>query len=448
MTGASALAAPGLRRGTTLVGAGCFGAAGLALVGYLVTLSAGRTPVTGPLFMVADVVATSMAAALAIYLGVRGNRRLARWITALTAALALYAVVVSMAFAGSTGTTGGQPFVVAAEGFWYMVVLTIVGRCTVVAIEEVIGRPASLRSWTVLNAGAGAACIVVGLGAHDPSNVYPGVQAPLAWTPLGSSAAGAVFFVLNVAWMATCVIPPVLAARAAAIAPMLDAPRTRQRLSMIAIAGATPLLTLITCTVWIALDGAGLMPIGVADSVVTLAFCVPPVVLAIGSSAALLLPPNRSADALRVAIGWVLTGLWVLIGAQLATATAALVAALATDSSVMWASAIAVALSVCFVAAYFPVLRRILRFASLTQQPSSASPADLQAVLSPRELEVLALIARGDSNSAIAASLHLSERTVDSHVTSIFNRLGLDRSPSANRRVQAAALWHRADARS
>ena len=56
--------------------------------------------------------------------------------------------------------------------------------------------------------------------------------------------------------------------------------------------------------------------------------------------------------------------------------------------------------------------------------------------LSPREREVLRLVAAGKSNKEIAAALHVTERTVKFHVTSIFNKLG------AENRAQAVALAH------
>ena len=60
------------------------------------------------------------------------------------------------------------------------------------------------------------------------------------------------------------------------------------------------------------------------------------------------------------------------------------------------------------------------------------------AALSERERDVLAGLAQGRSNAAIAASLFISERTVDAHLRSIFVKLGLPESADANRRVQAA----------
>lgn len=55
-----------------------------------------------------------------------------------------------------------------------------------------------------------------------------------------------------------------------------------------------------------------------------------------------------------------------------------------------------------------------------------------QSTLSPREVEVLRLLADGNSNKRIADRLKLSEGTVRTHVSNILGRLG------ANNRTQAA----------
>ena len=59
------------------------------------------------------------------------------------------------------------------------------------------------------------------------------------------------------------------------------------------------------------------------------------------------------------------------------------------------------------------------------------------ATLTPREREVLALMAEGRSNAGIAAALVLSAGAVEKHVASIFGKLGLRPSESDNRRVLA-----------
>jgi DNA-binding NarL/FixJ family response regulator len=57
--------------------------------------------------------------------------------------------------------------------------------------------------------------------------------------------------------------------------------------------------------------------------------------------------------------------------------------------------------------------------------------------LSERELEVLALIAQGRSNAGIARELVIGERTVESHATHIFTKLGISGSIDDHRRVLA-----------
>ena len=64
--------------------------------------------------------------------------------------------------------------------------------------------------------------------------------------------------------------------------------------------------------------------------------------------------------------------------------------------------------------------------------------------LTDREQEVLSLIAEGMSNRAIASRLFITDRTVEAHVTQIFQKLELAESPDQHRRVLAVLTFLRA----
>jgi DNA-binding NarL/FixJ family response regulator len=69
------------------------------------------------------------------------------------------------------------------------------------------------------------------------------------------------------------------------------------------------------------------------------------------------------------------------------------------------------------------------------------------ASLSPREREVLAAIAQGMTNAAIAAALHLSQRAVEKHINSIFAKLQLSGDEHNHPRVRAALMFLAEDGR-
>jgi DNA-binding NarL/FixJ family response regulator len=67
--------------------------------------------------------------------------------------------------------------------------------------------------------------------------------------------------------------------------------------------------------------------------------------------------------------------------------------------------------------------RLIVEFTRL--RPATSAPAQLAGALTPRETEVLKLIAEGLSNPEIAARLVVTEETVKTHVSRVLNKLGL-----------------------
>ena len=77
----------------------------------------------------------------------------------------------------------------------------------------------------------------------------------------------------------------------------------------------------------------------------------------------------------------------------------------------------------------------------VTQLFGASRRTDDLAELSPREREVLALMAEGRSNAAIATELVVSGRAVEKHVANIFTKLGLLPSDSDHRRVLAVLRY-------
>jgi DNA-binding NarL/FixJ family response regulator len=77
----------------------------------------------------------------------------------------------------------------------------------------------------------------------------------------------------------------------------------------------------------------------------------------------------------------------------------------------------------------------------LVSRKRRSSPLE---VLSPREREVLSLMAEGRSNQAIADALVVTPRAVEKHITNIFEKLGLGSAPEDHRRVLAVLTFLRA----
>jgi DNA-binding NarL/FixJ family response regulator len=63
------------------------------------------------------------------------------------------------------------------------------------------------------------------------------------------------------------------------------------------------------------------------------------------------------------------------------------------------------------------------------------------SALTPRESQILAEMAQGKTNSAIAATLFVTERAVEKHTNSIFAKMGLSEEKDVNRRVKAVLVF-------
>lgn len=92
---------------------------------------------------------------------------------------------------------------------------------------------------------------------------------------------------------------------------------------------------------------------------------------------------------------------------------------------------------------FFDDVRRVARGGTaidpevVSQLLRRQSRRDSLSALTPREREVLALLAAGQSNAGISKALSLTARTVETHLTSVFEKLGLEAHADENRRVLA-----------
>jgi len=77
------------------------------------------------------------------------------------------------------------------------------------------------------------------------------------------------------------------------------------------------------------------------------------------------------------------------------------------------------------------ILQRAFVVQATTPPPRSRTPKENPLELTPRELEVLRAAAAGERNKEIAYRLGISSRTVKAHLTSVYNKLGVDSRAAA-----------------
>lgn len=86
-------------------------------------------------------------------------------------------------------------------------------------------------------------------------------------------------------------------------------------------------------------------------------------------------------------------------------------------------------------------LRVLLRTAGNSDARGTKDTSSLKGLLTPREREVLALVAEGLTDGAIAQRLYLTRRTVETHLGHVFSKLGVPSGSNQNRRVHAVRRY-------
>lgn len=76
-----------------------------------------------------------------------------------------------------------------------------------------------------------------------------------------------------------------------------------------------------------------------------------------------------------------------------------------------------------------------------TRPRTATAPHGRPTTLTPREREVIELMARGRTNAAIGRDLYISPGAVEKHISAIFTKLDLWPEDGAHRRVLAVLRW-------
>ena len=388
----------GVVRGIPLLGAVVLAAA-IAAVASLVTSEAETflTHPVGALALAGSAVGTAAVATRRFSLG---DRIGGRWLIALAIAVVGYLVLGAFATLGVDAAVG-------LWSVWWAVPLAVVQLAALAPAD-------APRWWSTAYGTLTAVVVALGSAFARPTEPFEGLQplAPEAW------AASPILDVLAaVQFAAAIAVPVVLVVRRAGV--------------LAAVAAISPLLVIVCLGLAIARDPGAVEPaIGSVGYLVALSTGC----LAAAIALALVRPAANAAVARR------------LVAAVVAAYAAVLVALVATLAG-SWlepigplASGLAVsAITLAVAGAWWLIVSRLLG------KPEAPPIADRLAILSARENEVLALLADGVRDADIASRLHLSERTVESHLGRIFAKLGLDTAEGRNRRVLAVRAWSEAD---
>ena len=300
----------------------------------------------------------------------------------------------------------------------------------------------------IASVGLAAILFVAIFTLANPGAPFAGVR-PVFQVPYPILVGG---LVVNNMWLATLLLPPVLLIWARREA---RGHGDRRRLATAAIASLVPVCQLLLCTLLgLAVDASGITHQGGATLLIAGLGAAWPLT-GVGFGLAVRGPSLQY----TVSSGVLARAASLVLGVM--TAMIAICAGLLISLGRGFGTTFVIAVAVVVVAlALRPLAVRVL--AALVGEPAapirsnghSFSPranAHNGSRLSPltqREREVLRLLAAGLSNAGIAAQLVLSERTIDAHLRSVFDKLELPGSRHDNRRIQAAAVWaHESGAR-
>ncbi|MFG1751189.1 helix-turn-helix transcriptional regulator [Streptosporangium sandarakinum] len=405
-------------------------AGGVAVAALLAFRLAGHDEfVTDPVGVLALAAGATGAAVAATRLARVGNRRAGTLATWLCAALLAYLVLAAWAV---WAVTAGHPTAALAVAAWNSAWIPPLALMQLTASAAI--RTGARAPWThsVLVAAIGTVTLANALltTASEPFTGLPTI-APESWRTV-IEPVGAFATLLGVLAL---LLVPVTLWRAA----LGSEGSARARIG-IAAAGATaaPLTVCFCLLLAVARD-----PGAVEPSLGSVAFLVALAGASAFSTACALIAARGGVERRQVAIVVRGTG---LAGAALAViGTGTIIAAPGLRLGATSVAFLVTAVTAVVGGGAWAGTGRLARILT-PQVPNDkglAAPTGEVPVtgLTPREAEVLAVLAEGASNAGIAAQLVVSERTVDAHLRAIFVKLGLTPDAETNRRVRATRIW-------
>lgn len=367
-----------------------------AAAALLLWLGGERTFVTDP------VATAALAAAAIVVARLRHSAAGAR-----PAVLGLAVALVGYLLAGVWVSAWPHP---VSAGLWSVGWLPI--NALLAAVGLLVGG--MRRSAVALLTYTGAVALV-GAFLVRPVTPFTGVAtvSPESWVSTASGVVDVLVVAMNLALAAPTIALAVRARRASVV-------DRRGLARAAAVASSAPCLVLVCYALAVLRD-----PGEVDPTTGSVAYTVAIAGLAVVAGWGVV---TNDRLALRV-----LSGIWatavavllgVIVGGLLGNATLAVVAVVALTCAVA---------AVTFVG--------VRRFESWSRVPAPRVIGHTVPGLTPRENDVLAAVAGGATNAGVASDLFLSERTVEQHLRSIFDKLDLGDRTGSNRRVRAASVW-------
>ncbi|WP_157519932.1 helix-turn-helix transcriptional regulator [Herbidospora daliensis] len=348
----------------------------------------------------------------------RSAGRTGRWLLALAAAVLVYLMLGAFAVVAVTADSALTPFLLGAWGGWWPIPLAVLQLAALRADPRA-------RRWSigfgVVVTGA-AVCLALALEPVKPFAGHP-PAAPDGWRTAAATAASTIL--ISVVMLAVVLF---LAHRARRV-PVDE----RAGAALAAAAAAVAPLSIIVCMGTAVASGPG----DIAPTDGSVVYLVSLAGGCLVGAWALIASTN---------VRWLLSGVlggYAAIGVTLAVTWTG--AALRPEGPLISGLAVASVTAVIGVAWWRASTALTAFVHPVVPQPAEPPPARESPpgleVLSPREREVLALVATGARDAAIAEHLHLSQRTVETHLRRIFIKLGLESDDGRNRRLLAARAW-------